>query len=298
MIKVENLTKIYKSKKKEKCKALDGVSFSTDDKGFVFVIGKSGSGKTTLLSLIGGLEEMTSGNVTVNGHSLKNKRNKEFVGYRNSTIGYIFQDFHLIDELTVKENVALSLNLQNSYDDTAVSAALCDVGLGGYETRYPKELSGGEKQRVAIARALVKNPSVILADEPTGNLDTKTTEQILKLLKKLSETRLVMIVSHNLNDADKYADRIIELSNGKVINDYVRNPNFCDEAKVVSGKLILPIRARITSEQCKNINEDLKNGKIKEIEQTDNAFIPNRRVCREETSVCGGGLSVRKNTFL
>lgn len=276
MIKIENLTKIYKSKKKERCKALDDLTFTLDDKGFVFVIGKSGSGKTTLLSIIGGLEEMTSGNITVNGRSLKNKRNKEFVGYRNSTIGYIFQDFHLIDELTIAENVAVSLELQGvEKTDEIVSKALSDVGLGGYETRYPKELSGGEKQRIAIARALVKNPSIILADEPTGNLDTKTTTQILTLLKQLSQDRLVVIVSHNLNDAADYADRIIELSQGKIINDYVRNLEYSEEVRVEDGTLIIPIRKKFTDKDHVKINDLLKKGEIKKIVQTDEAFIKN-----------------------
>lgn len=276
MIQVENLTKIYKSSKKEKCIALNNVSFTLDDNGFVFVVGKSGSGKTTLLSIVGGLEEMTSGNITVDGRSLASRKNSDFVDYRNSTVGYVFQDFHLIDELTIAQNVAVSLQLQGvSVTDDAVAKVLADVDLDGYQNRYPKELSGGEKQRVAIARALVKNPSIILADEPTGNLDGKTTTQILTLLKRLSQNRLVMIVSHNLNDAAEYADRIIELSHGQIVSDYVRNPNYCENVTVQNGCLILPLRKKIDQTESEKINNSLKRGEITQIVQTDNAFIPN-----------------------
>lgn len=276
MIRVKNLTKVYKSKRKEKHVAIDDLSFTLEDKGFVFIVGKSGSGKTTLLSILGGLEESSSGNVIVNGKSLKNCKNKDFADYRNSTIGYVFQDFHLIDELTIAENVAVSLELQGvTASGNQVSTALLGVGLEGYENRFPKELSGGEKQRVAIARALVKNPTVVLADEPTGNLDTKTTKQILTLLKELSKDRLVVIVSHNLNDAAEYADRIIELSDGKIIGDYVKNPDYCNDVKVVNGKLFIPVRKKITKDEESLINNLLKNGNITEFTQTDDAFIKN-----------------------
>lgn len=277
MIKVENLTKIYKSRKKEKCVALDNVSFTLEDSGFVFIIGKSGSGKTTLLSILGGLDDITSGNVSINGISLAESTNKTFVGYRNQTSGYIFQDFHLIDELTVEENIALSLQLQNQQDDGRIQQALHNVDLDAYGKRYPKELSGGEKQRIAIARALVKNPSVIFADEPTGNLDSQTTRQILSLLKELSKDRLVVIVSHNLVDAREYADRIIELSQGRIINDFVRNPNYCDDVKLEQGKLFLPVHKTLTEQENDFVNTSLSCGNVKRLVQVDNVFIPNNR---------------------
>lgn len=232
MIRVDNLTKIYKSKFKDSCVALKGVSFCLPESGFVFIVGKSGSGKTTLLSLLGGLDEITHGDIIVDGQSIKNFTQKDFVNYRNSTIGFIFQDFHLLDELTIAENIRLSLSLQNISNDELIIKSLSDVGLEGYAKRYPKELSGGEKQRVAIARALVKNPHILLADEPTGNLDSKTTEQILALLKALSKNRLVVIVSHNLGDAREYADRIIELAQGKIISDLKRNPQYDGSVKI------------------------------------------------------------------
>lgn len=274
MIRVNGLTKVYKSIKKDKCVALNNVSFTLDDNGFVFIIGKSGSGKTTLLSILGGLEEMTDGVIDVDGIAINNYNEKHLVEYRNTTVGYIFQDYHLIDELTIKENIGISLSLQGEKDDAKIKKALENVGLSGYENRYPKELSGGEKQRVAIARALVKNPSIILADEPTGNLDSKITEQILSLLKELSKDRLVLIVSHNLNDAAEYADRIIELSQGEIINDYIRNPEYSEIASIDNGKLFIPLRKKLSDDEKLKINESLQKGEIKELIQTDDTFIP------------------------
>lgn len=275
MIEVTNLTKIYHSKKNETKYALNNISFKTSNTGFVFIIGKSGSGKSTLLSLIGGLEDITEGSIRINDNDLKTYSYQDYVNYRNSMIGYIFQDYHLLDELTVKENIELALELQNITDDNAIYKILKNVDLEGYENRYPKELSGGEKQRVAIARALIKNPQIILADEPTGNLDSKTTTQILEILKKLSEERLIMIVSHNPYDAKKYADRIIELSEGKLGTDYIRNPLYTDEIKIINQELYLPINKELTIDEKNTINEALENGKIKKLIQVDNAFIKN-----------------------
>lgn len=282
MIKLINLKKVYKSKNKEKCIAVNDVSLTLEDKGFVFVLGKSGSGKTTLLSLIGGLDNITSGNIVVDGHSIKNFKYADFSNYRNQIVGYIFQDFHLIDELTIEENIALSLDLQNIKDKDLINKSLADVDLEGYGLRYPKELSGGEKQRIAIARALVKNPKIILADEPTGNLDSKTTTQILNLLQKLSNDRLVLIVSHSISDANKYADRIIELSDGKVINDSIKNPNYCYTYQIQKEELVLPINKKLDTKDISIINENLSSGKIKSIAQTDDVFIKNDKSYNED----------------
>lgn len=277
MICVDNLSKVYKSKFKDSCTALDGVSFTLPESGFIFIVGKSGSGKTTLLSLLGGLDEISEGDIVVNEQSIKNFSHKDFVDYRNSTIGFIFQDFHLLDELTIEENIRLSLTLQNLEDDNLIQKALCDVGLDGYAKRYPKELSGGEKQRVAIARALIKNPQILLADEPTGNLDSKTTAQILSLLKTLSEKKLVVIVSHNLADAREYADRIIELSQGKIINDLKRNPLYQNNVKIEENSLFLPINRKLDEQEIALVNEALKKGEISSLVQIDEAFIESEK---------------------
>ena len=282
MIRVKNLIKIFKSKKKDKCIALDNVSFTLEDKGFVFIIGKSGSGKTTLLSIIGGLDNLTKGEISINGNLFSKFKEKDYVNYRNTMIGYIFQDFHLIDELTIYENIKISLDLQNNKDVSLIGEMLEKVGLKGYENRYPNELSGGEKQRIAIARALIKNPRIILADEPTGNLDTKTTSQVLSLLKELSKERLVIIVSHNLNDAREYADRIIELSSGKIINDLMRNDKYSDEVKLIDDELFIPVHKKFLDKESDFINSKLIEGKIKRITQVDDVFIKNNKKEKEE----------------
>jgi ABC-type lipoprotein export system ATPase subunit len=217
MIEIKNITKIYKSKKRTSHKALDNISLTLPNAGLVFIIGKSGSGKSTLLNLLGGLDSATDGSITVDGNNITKYKENEFANYRNNHIGFIFQDYHLLDELTVYENVLLSLNLNRFEDNGDVSRALEKVGLAGYEQRFPAELSGGERQRVAIARAIVKKPYVILADEPTGNLDNVTATAIIELLKELSRDCLILIVSHNTIDTYKYADRIIKLSNGKIV---------------------------------------------------------------------------------
>lgn len=282
MIRVKNLIKIFESKKKDKCIALDNVSFTLEDKGFVFIIGKSGSGKTTLLSIIGGLDNLTKGEISINGNLFSKFKEKDYVNYRNTMIGYIFQDFHLIDELTIYENIKISLDLQNNKDVSLIGEMLEKVGLKGYENRYPNELSGGEKQRIAIARALIKNPRIILADEPTGNLDTKTTSQVLSLLKELSKERLVIIVSHNLSDAREYADRIIELSSGKIINDLMRNDKYSDEVKLIDDELFIPVHKKFLDKESDFINSKLIEGKIKRITQVDDIFIKNNKKEKEE----------------
>ena len=246
MLEIKNLVKVFKSKSDEECIALDNVSFTLEDKGFVFVVGKSGSGKTTLLSLIGALDNITSGDIIVDNQSIKNLNNKDFAYYRNSKVGFVFQDYHLIDEMSIFDNVNIALKLQHKEDDQKVKDALKEVGLEGYENRYPKELSGGEKQRVAIARSIVKNPSIILADEPTGNLDEKTTVQILDLLKEISKKHLVLIVSHDIIEARKYADRIIVLKSGKITKNLIRNPDFKNQVKIKDKSLLLPIHKELS----------------------------------------------------
>ena len=192
MIKVTNLTKVYKSKHKFNTRALNNINFSLDEKGLVFVIGKSGSGKSTLLNLLGGLDDVTSGSVEVFNNSIHEFKEKQLYDYRSSMIGFIFQDFHLLDDLTVEENILLSLELKKENTKELVNEVLKQVDLEGYNKRYPNELSGGEKQRIAIARALIKNPNIILADEPTGNLDSKTTKQVIELIKKISKDKLLL----------------------------------------------------------------------------------------------------------
>ena len=254
MIKITSLYKVYRSKKLKRCYALNGVDLTLPDSGLVFVLGKSGSGKSTLLNLIGGLDKITSGTIEVDGNDISNISEKRMCNYRNSHIGFIFQDYHLIEELTVYDNILLSLNLRRMKDYGDVSMALARVGLAGYENRYPSELSGGERQRVAIARAIVKNPRIILADEPTGNLDPQTATSIISLLRGLAQECLVLVVSHNTRDAYRYADRIIRLSKGRVVSDFSRNPAFVDGIHLHSGNLICPEGREITEDDVAVIN--------------------------------------------
>lgn len=274
MIRVENLTKVYKTKKRESSRALNEISFTLPDKGLVFVIGKSGSGKSTLLNMIGGLDKITSGDICCFGNSLAKMSIHDLENYRNTLVGFVFQDFHLIDDLTVYDNVKLALDLQNVTDDGAISEALAKVDLRGYEKRYPTEISGGEKQRVAIARALVKDPKVILADEPTGNLDSKTTTQIIRLLKEISREKLVVVVSHNLLDAYEYADRILELSQGQILNDMDRDSTYDENVVIRGGVLTIPLIKKLNPDELETIEAALASGQVKQLKQNDSKFKP------------------------
>lgn len=263
MIKIEHLTKVYKSSSKQSCTALNDVSFDLPNKGMVFVVGKSGSGKSTLLNLLGGLDNITEGEIIVDGEKFSEMNSSNnFDKFRNSYMGFVFQDYYLIEMLNVYENVKFALDLNKTKDEDKVKDTLKIVGLEGYENRYPKELSGGQQQRVAIARALVKSPKLILADEPTGNLDENTSVQILDILKGLSKDSLVVIVSHNLDHAKTYGDRIITLSEGKIVSDKERTAS-TNELIIKSGEISLPSGRALTSEEVDLVNSELKKGKYK-----------------------------------
>ncbi|MCD8200775.1 MAG: ATP-binding cassette domain-containing protein [Clostridia bacterium] len=221
MLEIRNVTKLYKGKKgSAEVRALDGVSVSFGETGLVFIVGKSGSGKSTLLNIAGGLDSATEGEILVYGKSSVDFTEADFDGYRNTYVGFVFQEYNVLDEFTVEENVALALELQGrGKDRELVGGILAEVGLSDFAKRKPGTLSGGQKQRVAIARALVKDPRIIMADEPTGALDSETGVEVLETLRKLSETRLVLVVSHDTEFAGRYADRIVELKDGKIVSD-------------------------------------------------------------------------------
>ena len=220
MLETKELVKIYKPKKGVPVTALDKVSLKFPDKGMVFLLGKSGSGKSTLLNVLGGLDSYDGGEIIIKGVSSKNFKQQHFDSYRNTYVGFIFQEYNVLDEFSVGANIALAIELQNrKASDGEINDILKQVDLEGFGNRKPNELSGGQKQRVAIARALVKKPQIIMADEPTGALDSATGRQVFDTLKKLSETKLVIVVSHDREFAEQYADRIIELSDGVVISD-------------------------------------------------------------------------------
>ena len=175
MLETRELVKIYKPKKGVPVTALDRISLKFPDKGMVFLLGKSGSGKSTLLNVLGGLDKYDGGEIIINGVSSKNFTQQHFDSYRNTYVGFIFQEYNVLDEFTVGANIALAIELQNrKASDAEINGILKEVDLEGFGARKPNELSGGQKQRVAIARALVKNPRIIMADEPTGALYSNT----------------------------------------------------------------------------------------------------------------------------
>lgn len=220
MLETRNLCKIYKPKKGVPVTALNNVSLKFPEKGMIFLLGKSGSGKSTLLNLLGGLDKYDGGEIIIKGVSSKDFKQQYFDSYRNTYVGFIFQEYNILEEFSVGANIALAIELQGrKATDEEINNILKEVDLEGYGNRKPNELSGGQKQRVAIARALVKNPEIIMADEPTGALDSNTGKQVFDTLKKLSKDKLVIIVSHDRDFSEQYADRIIELSDGCVISD-------------------------------------------------------------------------------
>jgi ABC-type lipoprotein export system ATPase subunit len=236
MIELLKVNKTYTSKSKIQVKALDNINLQFNSKGLVFILGKSGSGKTSLLNIIGGLDSANSSKILINGKELKRFDERTCAEYRNSYIGFVFQEYNLMNNLNVYDNIALSLRLQKkAVSDEMIVKVLEDVELVGLENRQLDELSGGQKQRVAIARALIKDPVILLADEPTGNLDSETSIQIFELFKKLSKTKCVIVVSHDAEYAHQYADRIIELSDGHVVKD--TNTIVMDEPIMIPNKI-------------------------------------------------------------
>ena len=224
MLEIRNITKIYRSKTGEQVRALDNVSIQFPETGMVFILGKSGSGKSTLLNVMGGLDSYDEGEFIIKGKSSKDFAGSDFDAYRNTFIGFIFQEYNVLDDFTVGANIGLALELQGKKaTDEAINGILEQVDLLNYAKRKPNELSGGQKQRVAIARALVKDPQIIMADEPTGALDSNTGKQIFDTLKELSKEKLVLIVSHDRDFAEKYADRIVELADGQIIEDVTKH---------------------------------------------------------------------------
>lgn len=220
MLEVKNLSKIYKNKNGIDTKALDNISVVFPEKGMIFLLGKSGSGKSTLLNICGGLDDATKGEIIVKGRSSKDFNQSDFDSYRNTFIGFVFQEYNILNEFTIEENIGLALELQGKQKNKeAINKLLKEVDLEGYAKRKPNTLSGGQKQRIAIARALIKEPEIIMADEPTGALDSSTGTQVLETLKKLSKDKLVIVVSHDREFAENYGDRILELKDGKIISD-------------------------------------------------------------------------------
>jgi ABC-type lipoprotein export system ATPase subunit len=217
MIELINLSHKYRAKSGETVEALRGISYAFANFGMYFVTGKSGSGKSTLLNLLGGLDRIQDGDIFIDGASMKGFTPTSYDGYRGSYSGVIFQEFNLINDITVYDNIGMQLTLAGIKEtEIVISASLERVGLKGYEKRYPTELSGGEKQRVAIARQLAKGAKLILADEPTGNLDSENGKNVFSLLKELSKEILVIVISHDTEAANIYGDTVITIADGKI----------------------------------------------------------------------------------
>ncbi len=221
MLELKNIKKDYAAGS-DTVHALKGVSLSFRESEFVSILGPSGCGKTTMLNIIGGLDGYTDGDLVINGRSTKDFKDRDWDSYRNHSIGFVFQSYNLIPHQTVLQNVELALSLSGvskSERKKRAKAALEEVGLGDQLGKKPSEMSGGQMQRVAIARALVNNPDIILADEPTGALDTETSVQVMDILKEVAKNRLVIMVTHNPELAERYSTRIIRMLDGKLLDD-------------------------------------------------------------------------------
>lgn len=221
MLQIKDLKKVYTTGEFKQT-ALDGVSIDFRQSEFVAILGPSGSGKTTLLNMLGGLDQYDSGDMIINGLSTKKFGESDWDTYRNNSVGFIFQSYNLIPHLSIIDNVEMGMTLSGvpkSEKRQKATYVLEKVGLGSHIHKKPNQLSGGQMQRVAIARALANDPEIILADEPTGALDTQTSEQIMDLIKEIAKDKLVIMVTHNPELAEEYADRIVSFSDGKIVSD-------------------------------------------------------------------------------
>lgn len=224
MIRLEKVNKYYNKGKSNQIHVIDNTTMTLPDRGIVCLLGPSGCGKTTLLNAIGGLDKVDYGTITIDGQRITRFSSSKIDSIRNARIGYIFQNFNLLDDRTVFENVAIALRMIGIRDRTTVTArvryCLEKVGIDQYRNKLAGSLSGGQRQRVAIARAIVKNPSIIIADEPTGNLDSANTLEIMNIIKSISKDRLVILVTHERNIAEFYSDHVAEMKDGRIVKAY------------------------------------------------------------------------------
>ena len=224
MIKVQHLEKFYNKGQRNEIHVINDISLDLPSKGLVVLLGASGSGKTTLLNVLGGLDKVQDGIIEFANQTIDKYKSSTWDELRNKHIGYIFQNYNLLEEMTVYDNIKLTLNMVGIVSkeeiDKRIDYILGQIGMENYRKRRASQLSGGQQQRVAIARALAKNPKVLIADEPTGNLDSKNTIDIMNIIKKISSEKLVILVTHERDIAQFYADRIIELKDGQIVDDY------------------------------------------------------------------------------
>lgn len=227
MLRLEHVNKYFNKNKKNEIHVINETSLEAEGKGLIALLGPSGCGKTTLLNVIGGLDKVNKGRVYVNGERITGRLSGKTDKIRNLNIGYIFQNYNLVDNMTVFDNVAIALRMVGVKDskeiEDKVNYVLEKVGMYRYRNRYADMLSGGERQRVGIARAIVKNPAIVIADEPTGNLDSRNTLEVMNIIKAISEEKLVILVTHEEDLANFYASRIIKLMDGKIVSDEIND---------------------------------------------------------------------------
>ena len=262
MLELKNVKKTYKTKYGEVV-ALNGVSLTFPSKGMVFIVGKSGCGKTTLLNVIGGLDGIDSGEMLLPERAFSSFSASDYDDYRNTFIGFIFQEYNLLPEFTVRKNIEMAMEIQGEKGiEENLDSLMREMEISELKDRKISELSGGQRQRVAIARALIKSPRIILADEPTGALDSGTGEQVLQILKKLSKDKLIIVVSHDNDFAERYADRIIRLVDGNVAEDITfvdseAQSNVCDN----ENELLIKSGVELSENDLKSIATAVKNSK-------------------------------------
>lgn len=267
MIKLEKVNKYFNRRRKNEIHIINNTSLELEDKGLVAILGQSGSGKTTLLNAIGGLDKVSKGKIYINGKKITKRRANTVDKIRNLNIGYIFQDYKLIENMSVFDNVAISLRmigLKNKKEiQKRVNYVLEAVNMYRYRNRPVAMLSGGEKQRVAIARAIVKNPSIVIADEPTGNLDSKNSLEIMNIIKTISKEKLVILVTHEVDLANFYATRIVEVQDGKVIKDYKNEIKESLEYRL-DNKIYLKDMKEINNVKTKTMNMNIYSDESEE----------------------------------
>lgn len=257
MLELKNISKTYRSKNGVTCRALNNVSLSFEETGLVFIVGKSGGGKSTLLNIIGALDRADRGAMLLYGNDFTSFSNAQLDAYRNTYVGTVFQEYNLLPTLNAKSNVSLALGMQGKRSREAVDGIFEKMGLSELQKRKSNQLSGGQSQRIAIARALVKDPRIILADEPTGNLDSKTGQETFEIFKALSKEKLVIVVTHDRETADRIGDRVIEIKDGRVYKDIVRTDQAYERrVDLVGDKLIrVPKKAAVDERALHDINE-------------------------------------------
>ena len=229
MIEISKVNKYFNRHKKNQIHVINNISLKMEDTGLVALLGPSGSGKTTLLNVIGGLDKIQKGKIYINNKKISSKLPSKVDKIRNLSIGYIFQDYKLIENMSVYDNVAIVLKMIGIKNKEEIKKrvyyCLEKVGMYRYKNRPAAMLSGGERQRVGIARAIVKSPDIILADEPTGNLDSKNSLEVMNIIKAISKEKLVILVTHERELAEFYASRIVEIQDGKIVKDYENKHN-------------------------------------------------------------------------